>query len=129
MKKKKERLILSVAEMVATYFDIDPIIGLTVSDLGDEAQAYCNEIDPYVFELEFDKKFLKTASDEDIIRATAHEMVHVKQYINDGLTLEVGKPYKFKGKKYEGDYWFSPWEIEARGHEEAFLQYFLHWRV
>ena len=90
MKKKKQKLILSVAEMVATYFDIDPIIGLTVSDLGDETQAYCNEIDPYVFELEFDKKFLKTASDEDIIRATAHEMVHVKQYINDGKRARRG---------------------------------------
>ena len=49
------------------------------------------------------------------------EMVHVKQHENDGLSLEVRAHY-FRGTWYdpEDDYWFNPWEIEARGYEQAF---------
>ena len=51
-----------------------------------------------------------------------HELVHVKQYLNREMRdLEDDKVW-FKGKVYKNwtkneDYYFSPWEIEAYGHE------------
>ena len=77
---------------------------------------------PRVFNLEFDKK----KNIEDLRKDLAHEMVHVKQY-------ERGELYRFdktdhirwKGKIYHSsiedgvDYWSMPYEVEARGMEDA----------
>ena len=51
-----------------------------------------------------------------------HEMVHVKQHELEGLELEVNR-HTYQGIWYdpEDNYWFTPWEIEARGYERAFL--------
>ena len=59
-----------------------------------------------------------------ILETLAHEMVHVKQYIegetNDDLT-------KWRGKKINPDkidYWIQPWEIDAYGRETGLLTKF-----
>ena len=61
----------------------------------------------------------------NILSTLAHEMVHIKQYINgelnDGMTL-------WKGKKVDSDkmdYWLHPWEIEAFGVEQGLLYKFI----
>ena len=55
-----------------------------------------------------------------------HELVHVKQYELDGLymsdELMMFKGERHTGKGHDNDYWWYPWEIEARGYEEALLQ-------
>lgn len=59
-------------------------------------------------------------AEEDPIAILAHEMVHVKQYVNGDL-VDHGKYCSWKGQKYEEyeanseDYFFSPWEVEAYG--------------
>jgi hypothetical protein len=57
---------------------------------------------------------------EDPLAVLAHEMVHVKQYVN-GELVDHGKYCSWHGKKYEEtelsseEYFFSPWEVEAFG--------------
>jgi hypothetical protein len=49
----------------------------------------------------------------------AHELVHVKQYTTGQLRVYDEKNVKWKSKKYSVgknlNYWFEPWEVEARG--------------
>ena len=59
-----------------------------------------------------------------ILETLAHEMVHIKQYIqnetNDQLT-------KWRGKRINSDkvdYWVQPWEIDAYGRETGLLTKF-----
>lgn len=76
------------------------------------------------FEIRVNKKNLSTL--DDIRKTIFHEMTHVKQCVKDGLRLE-GKNSKFRGTNYDTnnlDYWIRPWEIEARGMEEALLAFY-----
>jgi hypothetical protein len=74
---------------------------------------------PRDFEIEIDSSLCK----KSLLRALAHEMVHVKQYatgqlkdyVNNNDTLWEGKTYK--GDRDGDEYWTSPWEIEAYGRE------------
>lgn len=61
----------------------------------------------------------------DILKALAHEMVHIKQYAyhetDDTLT-------RWKGIPVDGnfsDYWRQPWEIEAYGIEAGLFRKFV----
>ena len=84
----------------------------------------------------FTIKLLRSDSD-NMIKALAHEMVHVKQYAKNQLS------YKFKGakklnpkldfvwmgkfwkpKKNEHIYWDSPWELEAYAKEPGLFYKF-----
>jgi hypothetical protein len=60
-----------------------------------------------------------------ILKALAHEMVHIKQYAydetNDNLTRWKGMPMK---SNFE-DYWRQPWEIEAYGIEAGLFRKFV----
>lgn len=56
------------------------------------------------------------------IKVLAHELVHVKQYLNNQLYDYVTGDVRFEGRVYkettaDADYWESPWEIEAHGRE------------
>lgn len=74
---------------------------------------------PREFEIEIDSNLPKKA----LLRALAHEMVHVKQYatgqlkdyMNNNNTCWEGTT--FKGDREGDEYWVSPWEIEAYGRE------------
>lgn len=62
---------------------------------------------------------------KNILSTLAHEMVHVKQYINGELNDEMTL---WKGKKVDSDkmdYWVHPWEIEAYGIEAGLLYKFV----
>lgn len=57
----------------------------------------------------------------------AHEFTHIKQY-HKGELQDLGKTeHVWQGKKKSIiepiDYWFAPWEVEARGMEQAMGQY------
>lgn len=62
------------------------------------------------------------------LRVLAHEMVHVKQYLNNEMfDYTDGERVRFKGrlyampqsKKMDWQYYESPWEIEAYGRAEG----------
>jgi len=61
----------------------------------------------------------------NIMSTLAHEMVHVKQYINGELDDAMTT---WKGKKVNSDkidYWIQPWEVEAHGIEPGLLYKFV----
>lgn len=63
---------------------------------------------------------------EHFVRVIGHELVHVKQYVYDGLDLDIGRStVEFRGSRYrlknDAEYYLVPWELEARGYEEYFL--------
>ncbi len=66
-----------------------------------------------------------------MLRALAHEMVHVKQYAFDEL-VDKSITYVFwQGKKHlftEKNYWDQPWEIEAYGKELGLYEHFIKTR-
>jgi hypothetical protein len=69
---------------------------------------------PAEFTIELNKRLTRGA----IIKALAHEMVHVRQFFLGELT--VNKQGQFVWKKSAGkfdDYFECPWEIEAFGYE------------
>lgn len=96
---------------------------------------FCSKIDEYGFASieEYNtankpRKFLieinPNIGSRRILETLAHEMVHVKQYIegetNDELT-------KWRGKRINPDkidYWVQPWEIDAYGREIGLLTKF-----
>lgn len=96
---------------------------------------FCNDIKEYGFaSIESyntrnkPRKFLieihPNIGSRNIFGTLAHEMVHIKQYIegetNDELT-------KWRGKKINPDkidYWIQPWEIDAYGRETGLLTKF-----
>ena len=105
----------------------DVMLGRTVSKTDGDCEGWC-----------FAKQYRKSKPWEvsifvwrkkrfrDMIKTLAHEMIHVKQHELDGLELTLTESF-FRGQKWLGEYWFSPWEVEARGYELAFLQHYLHW--
>ena len=124
--KKRIKTIEDVVHLVASYFNLDVEVEIEVGKLAEEHYAEVGQEAIGFYTIEYDKKFLTTAAIADIIRITAHEMVHVKQYELDGLELTEDKSL-FRGKKWLGEYWFSPWEVEARGYEAAFEQHYLYY--
>jgi hypothetical protein len=94
--------------------------------------AFCmwndHNIRPKSFEIEIDAKLKKN----ELLKAVAHEMVHVKQYatcqvrdlIRENKTKWEGSTYKVNNAGSE-EYWFSPWEVEAYGKEAGLYVMFM----
>lgn len=60
----------------------------------------------------------------NIFETLAHEMVHVKQYVDGELNDTMTN---WRGKKVNSDnieYWSQPWELEALGKEQGLLTKF-----
>ena len=54
-------------------------------------------------------------------------MVHVKQFVKDGLDLSsepTFKGKKFVAKKSQDAYWDAPWEKEAYAKQDKLAQYY-----
>lgn len=61
-----------------------------------------------------------------MLSTLAHELIHIKQFIKDGLDLNTSN---FKGKKWaarkdQSIYYDSPWEKEAYSKELSLLGYY-----
>lgn len=121
MKKRLRKTVGDVVDLVAGYYNLDVDIFVETEDLGANS-AELEILGGSVYSIILDRKFIKNEDLVYIIRAVAHEMVHVKQHELDDLCLETEM---FKGEAWRGDYWFAPWEVEARGLEEAFLMHYL----
>jgi hypothetical protein len=64
-----------------------------------------------------------------VLRALAHECVHVKQFVKREM-CDTGNCYitKWNGQAYhtnKGNYWELPWEIEAYGREVGLYEMFV----
>lgn len=105
--------------MVKFYYQLDVDVRLVIVNM--EHHAHVDEVGPGEFEIEASAGFLDQATEDEVVKLIAHEMVHVKQHVKEGLDVTN---CIWKGQQYEPNYWFAPWEIEARGLEEAFLHYY-----
>jgi len=98
--------------MVAAYFDLDVDVEIEVGKLRADHHAEVGQESVGFYCIEFSKKFLTTASEEDIIRVAAHEMIHVKQFAKEELDPALTR---WKTKDHSRtEYWEQPWEKEAR---------------
>ncbi|HCX15204.1 MAG TPA: hypothetical protein DGZ24_07800 [Rhodospirillaceae bacterium] len=122
VRKKSRRTIAEVVEMTAAYFNLDVEVWIEIGKLKDN-MAEAEDHGAGVYTLHFDKKFIKEDDEAELVKAAAHEMVHVKQFELDGLRLEENIGY-MNGAEHNGDYWFSPREIEATGYQDAFLHHY-----
>ena len=113
--------VLDVVKMTSAYFDLDVEVWVETGDLGD-SQAECENHGAGVFTLHLNDDLVQQEDLVELVRVVAHEMVHVKQFEQDELCLDDSM-YSMNGVEYNGDYWFSPWEIEARGYQDAFLHH------
>ena len=112
------QVAINTIELVAKYFDLDDDldIKLVVTPKCEEGNAYVVPICPGEYEIEINPVFLDERTTREVVQLVAHEMVHIKQFEREELDNNI-----FKGEFHDpDDYWFSPWEIEARGYEEAF---------
>lgn len=109
----------SKAVLIPDYVTIE--IDWDSWNLDDGIQAQCSKVRKRHYLIEFDSVALET--DELFIRNLSHELTHVRQFMRNGLK-PVGKSgWQFMNARfaYESDldYWFAPWEVEARGMEQA----------
>lgn len=97
------------------YFDINPMYIITKEKSGSWVLPHKD-----FFQFNFDPKSVKLQGKKE---TAFHEATHVKQYLKDGLSLNYSGKASFRGKEFQLDdelhYWELPWEVEARGMEEA----------
>lgn len=126
----KMEIARTTINMVESYFGLSVDVKvIPLHSCQPEDMAYVSNISEGEYEIEVNPNFLKDCEELDLVAVIAHEMVHVKQHELDGLSLET-KAHYFKGQWFdpEDDYWFSPWEVEARGYEKAFVNlYAINW--
>jgi len=108
--KTQRKYAESMAVFVCKKFGISPEIEINFRRMTkDENFGYCCHLEEKEFEVDV-KRSLRL---RDMLTTLAHELVHVKQYINDEMPDEL-----------EGDYWDRPHEIEAHGRETGL---FIRW--
>ncbi len=67
---------------------------------------------------------------KSFVRYISHELLHVKQwscgkmYEGAGFTTWLGRRYS--NNYQDKNYWYLPWEIEARGYEDALMWFTVH---
>ena len=119
-------------KMTSLDINIEFMTGLYTEDEIYGACFPCTDAkNPREFQIQIDSKLPLRR----MLETVAHEMVHVKQYARNELqrgsefklegTTVLTKTYDlWKGKRYNIEYWDSPWEIEAHGREVGL---FIRW--
>lgn len=101
----------SMAVFVCQKFNIAPEIEINLKRMSkDSNYGYCCHVDNNEFEVDVKS----TLPLREMLVTLAHELVHVKQYINGEMPEKLS----------EGDYWDRPHEIEAHGRETGL---FIRW--
>ena len=64
---------------------------------------------------------------DSMLSTLAHELIHVKQFIKDGLDVEEGmfRGKRWNARKSQHEEFDSPWEREAYGKEVALKEHYL----
>lgn len=110
--QSQRRYAESMAYYICEKFDIKPFIEINFRLMSnDDTLGYCSHITDEGFEIDI-KRSQKLRS---LLTTLAHEMVHVKQYLEDAI------PDTYE---QDLDYWDRPWEIEAHGRETGL---FVRW--
>lgn len=108
---KQREYAFSMAAYVCQKFNISPNVEINFRRMtNDSNYGYACYLDDNDYEIDI-KRNLRM---RDMLTTLAHEMVHVKQYVNGEMPECIT----------EGDYWDRPHEIEAHGRETGL---FIRW--
>lgn len=121
--KEKREFIEAVSRLFAKNLKIDKskytLIISSVSNLIkiNNMRGSACMLGPKFISIQLDSKLRF----DDLISTLAHEMIHAKQYIKGQFKIKITKAGKSNfywcGKKYNTNYFDSPWEIEAFSRE------------
>jgi len=114
----REKIIKGVIAMVSEHFNLMVNIGYLSTNMNPEYHAFCTPVSEGFYLIEAHPNFLKSCTEEELVRVISHEVVHVKQFELEEISEKAWKHQELGG---ELDYWFAPWEVEARGYEQAFV--------
>lgn len=93
------------------------------------AEAMVDYLDEGISVVFLDPDWLSQATLKDVVITIAHELVHVRQFLDGELVWEDDENVCYKGTWYRhenhAEYWLAPWEIEARGWESAIWELFV----
>lgn len=104
---------------------------------GGDCTYFGLEQDKKKFEVRIQKSLLKKNAKKtqtrmrDLVSTLIHELIHVKQYVNNQLfDYADGKTVRYEGKVYKDSddfisYWDNPWEIEAYGRTVGTYEMFI----
>ena len=107
----QRKYAFSMAAFVCKKFGIYPNIEISFKRMSNDSNyGYACYLDGNDYEVEI-KRTLRM---RDMLTTLAHELVHVKQYINGEMPETID----------EGDYWDRAHEIEAHGRETGL---FIRW--
>ena len=110
--RTQQKYAFSMASFVCQKFSITPTIEINFRRMSkDPNYGYCCHLDDNEFEIDI-KRTLRL---RDMLTTLAHELVHVKQYVENTLD---------HGAEEEMEYWDRPSEIEAHGRETGL---FIRW--
>ncbi len=97
-----------------------------INGVKEKVEATADRIKNKRYEIRLARAQIEQTLDAILI-ALFHEMTHVKQFVKNGFILQSSKA-KWEDQtvllKDANDYWFSPWEMEARAMERALVYYY-----
>ena len=103
---------VSIAEFVCQKFNIEPTVEICLREMAnDNNYGYCCDLEDNEYEIEV-KRGMRLRT---LLTTIAHEMIHVKQYVEGTLDHSA---------EADMDYWDRPSEIEAHGRE---IGIFIRW--
>jgi hypothetical protein len=117
-----------VVDHARTFFNLPEDVSIVVR--GKQLKhGHLAETGPTAHGFGIDMESRKAWPEVKFVEILAHELVHVKQFIFDGLVLDIEKNTTlFKGKRYrtfnDAEYYLAPWEMEARAYE-----YYFRWHA
>lgn len=118
--KNEIELVLNALEFVAKFYNLKTGVTTVKLIASDVLDATAEKVKNNRFEIRLAHN--RCRNESTILRALFHEMTHVKQYMQNGFSMN-GQTAKWNNETFKDfDYWFSPWEMEARAMEEA-LEY------
>jgi len=128
---KDIKLVMDALEFAIDYYNIFDVKATLTAKLitghDEPCDATADRIKNKRFEIRLNYQILK-GNEAELLKTIFHEMTHVKQFINDGLRFKQ-KRAMFQEESYTlevaDDYWFSPWEMEARAMETPLYNKFM----
>ena len=120
--------IIDAIKFAINFYEIgDSKSTLTVkliSGVDEKVEATADRLKNKRYEIRLARAQIENTLDA-VLLALFHEMTHVKQFIKNDFNLNSAK---WEGKTFKldnpSDYWFSPWEMEARAMERALVFFY-----
>jgi hypothetical protein len=118
--KSERALAYSAASWAADELGIEVSPIPIVIKLKGETLDYGDSVDLH------DKIVIRLFKSENWLRTLFHEMEHARQYLFGELMLEVDYViWQGEMTRRNEEYWFTPWEVEARRVEEELYEGFV----